>query len=587
MQIQLLTLFLFFSFFFLPENTSAQDFKTPFEKSKNTTATYAECIDFYKQLADEYTELQITEVGETDSGEPLHLVVLDKDQDFDPATIRAKGKAIILINNGIHPGEPEGIDASMIMLRNFLESEDRMELLDKIVLAVVPIYNVGGALNRNSHTRANQEGPESYGFRGNAKNLDLNRDFIKADSKNAKAMSQIFAKWNPDVFVDNHTSNGADYPYVITLISTQKDKLNVSISDYMNQRLVPNLFKQMKNRKYEMSPYVYASTTPDEGIMGFLDLPRYSTGFSSLHQAIGFTVETHMLKPFEDRMWATYNFMEALIREVNADASMILRVREQAMLSAKNKKTFDLNWTLDSTRVELLMFKGYEAKYKTSEVSGLSRLYYDREATWEKEIPFYNSYKATASAEKPIAYIIPQAYSRVIERLKWNGVEMKRLSENTEINAEFYYIKNYNTGKSPYEGHYLHKNVEVEKKQMKRLFRKGDYVVYANQKINELIVHALEPQGADSYFAWNFFDGILQQKEYFSTYVFEDVAAKMLEEDAQLVADFEEKLKEDEDFAKSSWAQLYFIYKRSPHYEPTHNLYPVGRLVRFTKLPVE
>jgi len=584
MQIRIFLFSLFISFYFLPEKINAQDFKTPFEKSKNTTATYAECIDFYEKIADEYDELQITEIGETDSGEPLHLVLLDKDQDFDPEKIRAKGKAIILINNGIHPGEPEGIDASMILIRKYLQNNENMELLDKIVLAVVPIYNVGGALNRNSHTRANQEGPESYGFRGNAKNLDLNRDFIKADSKNAKAMAQIFARWNPDVFVDNHTSNGADYPYTITLISTQKDKIHTSVSDYMNQRLVPNLFKQMKKRKWEMSPYVYASTTPDEGIMGFLDLPRYSTGFSSLYQAIGFTVETHMLKPFKDRMWATYHFMDALIREVESDVSNILKIREQALLGVKNKRIFDLNWTLDSARMEQLMFKGFEAKYKSSEVTGLKRLYYDRAATWEKEIPFYNSYKATASAEKPVAYIIPQAYSRVIERLKWNGVEMKRLSENTEIDAEFYYIKNYKTGRNPYEGHYLHKNVEVEKKQMKRLFRKGDYVVFTNQKINELIVHALEPQAADSYFAWNFFDGILQQKEYFSPYVFEDVAAKMLEEDKELLLDFEKK---DEEFAKSSWAQLYFIYKRSPHYEPTHNLYPVGRLMKYQELPLK
>jgi len=578
---------LVFFFLFLTKISFAQEFLTPFEKNENTTTTYEECIDFYQKLAAEYDELEITEIGETDSGEPLHLVVLDKDQDFDPEKIKAKNKLIILVNNGIHPGEPEGIDASMILVRNFLKSNENLELLDKIVLTFIPIYNVGGSLNRSSHSRANQNGPESYGFRGNAKNLDLNRDFVKCDSKNAKAMSQLFGRWKPDIFVDNHTSNGADYPYTMTLIATQKDKLSTLLADYMSQSLVPNLYKEMKRRKWEMCPYVFARTTPDEGIMGFLDLPRYSTGFSTLHETIGFTVETHMLKPFEDRMWSTYHFMEALIRLVGKDVSTIRRAREMTFLQSKNKKEFDLNWKLDSSNVDKLMFKGYEAKHKISDVTGLERLYYDRDATWEKEIDFFNTYKSTVTVEKPNAYIIPQAYSEVIERLQWNGVKMERLSKNTTLEAEFYYIKDYKSRSTPYEGHYLHSKVEVEKQNLNWNFRKGDYIVYTNQSCNKIIVELLEPQGADSYFAWNFFDGILQQKEHFSSYVFEEIAADLLEKDDQLRIDFDKKIVEDKEFAKSGWAQLHYIYKRSPYYEPTHNLYPVARVTSFPKLPIE
>ncbi len=568
-----------FILIFITSIAFGQDLKTPFEKSKNTTATYEECIKFYEKLDTEYDELKLIEIGETDSGEPLHLVILDTEQDFEPEAIKAKEKLILLVNNGIHPGEPEGIDASMILLRNYLENEEKLELLDKIVLAFIPIYNIGGALNRSSHSRANQNGPQSYGFRGNAKNLDLNRDFVKCDSKNAEAMSRLFGKWKPDIFVDNHTSNGADYPYTMTLLATQKDKLSLPISDYMNQTLIPNMYKEMKRRKWEMCPYVYARTTPDEGILGFMDSPRYSTGFSTLHETIGFTVETHMLKPFEDRMWSTYHFMDILIREAAKDYSTIRSARERTILYSKNRNEFVLNWELDTLKVDKFLFKGYEAKYKPSEVTGLDRLYYDRNSTWEKEIDFFNTYKPSVTVEKPQAYIIPQAYSKVIERLKWNGVKMSKLEKNKTLEAEFYYIKNYDSRKTPYEGHYLHSKVEVEKKTMNWNFRKGDYVVYTNQPNNRLVVELLEPQGMDSYFAWNFFDGILQQKEYFSPYVFEDVAAELLENDEQLRIDFEKKIEEDKDFAKSSWAQLYFIYKRSPYYEATHNLYPVARVL--------
>jgi len=563
---------------------NSQELKTPFETKINTTATYEECIDYYQKLDAEFDELKLIEIGQTDSGQPLHLAILDTNQDFEPEAIKAKGKLIILVNNGIHPGEPEGIDASMILLRDYLKNTDKLKLLDKIVLAFIPIYNIGGALNRNSHTRANQNGPESYGFRGNTKNLDLNRDFVKCDSKNAETISRLFGKWKPDIFVDNHTSNGADYPYTMTLIATQKDKLSPPISEYLNQSMLPKLYKEMKNRDWEMCPYVYARTTPDEGILAFMDSPRYSTGFSTLHEAIGFTVETHMLKPFEDRMWSTYHFMDILIEETAKDYSAIKKAREETLLYSKNRTLFHVNWELDESKVDKLLFKGYEAKYKPSAVTGLDRLYYDRDATWEKEIDYFNSYKATVSVEKPFAYIIPQAYSDVIERLEWNGVQMQQLESDRTLEAEFYYIESYESRKTPYEGHYLHSKVAVEKKSMAWNFRKGDYLVYPNQSSNRLIVELLEPQGMDSYFAWNFFDSILQQKEHFSPYVFEDLAAELLENDAQLKSDFEKKKEEDADFAKSAMDQLYFIYKRSPHYEPTHNLYPVARILSAVNL---
>ena len=170
--------------------------------------------------------------------------------------------------------------------------------------------------------------------------------------------------------------------------------------------------------------------------------------------------------------------------------------------------------------------------------------------------------------------------------MKWNGVEVHQLEEDSQLELDFYYIKNYETSKTAYEGHYIHSKVEVESKTMKRQFYKGDYVIYVNQATNRYIVETLEPQAPDSYFAWNFFDGILMQKEYFSSYVFEDLALKYLEKDPALKAALEAKKAEDEAFATSARAQLDFIYKRSPHYEATHNLYPIGRLTKATPLKV-
>ena len=558
--------------------------QTVFEKNNNTTATYQEAIQFYKALDKKYSQLQVSEFGMTDAGKPLHVAVLSTDEDFDPKSIRKKGKVILMINNAIHAGEPCGVDASMMLLRDYLESAERQKLLANVVLVVIPMYNIGGVLNRNSHTRTNQNGPESYGFRGNAKNLDLNRDFIKCDSKNAKSFNQIFNQWQPDVFIDNHTSNGADYQYSITLIATQHNKLDPNLAAFMQEQMLPELYKKMKTRDWEMTPYVFARNTPDDGIAAFLDLPRYSSGYAALHHTISFMPETHMLKPFKNRVQSTYAFMDEMILFLHNNANTLKATRDKAIAYTKFKPSFDLNWTLDMDHVEQLLFKGYEAKYKKSKVTGQERLYYDRAAPYEKEIPFFNNYKSILKIEKPAAYIIPQAYSKVVERLKWNGVQLNLLDKDQALEVELYRIVNFKSTDEPYEGHYLHREVEVEKMIKKVKYRKGDFVVFTNQASNRYLIEALEPQAPDSYFVWNFFDGILMQKEYFSAYVFEDLAAEILQQNPDLKKQFEAKKKEDQTFAQSANAQLNFIYHHSQHYEPTHRVYPVGRVLHASDL---
>ena len=565
----------------------APSFLIPFEEDSNTSATYQQAIAFYEAIAVAHpSKVQLTTHGTTDSGYPLHQVVISVDGDFSPASLRKKGRKILFINNAIHPGEPCGVDASMLLVRNYLQDEKQQQKLSDVVLVIIPFYNIGGGLNRGSYSRANQNGPHEHGFRGNAKNLDLNRDFIKCDSRNAQTFNQLYAKWSPDVFIDNHTSNGADYQYTITLIPTQHNKLEPTLASFLNETMLPKLYRDMDEGGWEMTPYVYARNTPDDGIAGFLDLPRYSSGYAALHHTISFMPETHMLKPFKDRVQSTYTFMDVMIGFLHDHGDKLLEARKKAMDSSKKQSSFPLNWSLDRNRADSILFKGYTAKYKPSAISGLDRLYYDRNEPYEKNIPFYNFYKTTLEVEKPHAYIIPQGYREVIERLEWNGVVMQQLNEDTELEVELYTIKDFESGNSPYEGHYLHSKVEVEKIVKKWSYYKGDYVVLANQPINRYIVETLEPQAPDSYFAWNFFDGILNQKEYFSSYVFEDLAAEFLDNHPEVKVELEKKKAEDESFAKSARAQLNFVYRNSPYYEKTHRVYPVGRLLRKVDLPL-
>jgi hypothetical protein len=556
---------------------------TPFElsKDKNYTATHAQVVAYYKSLAKQQPQMRLFNYGSTDAGKPLTLIVLSHDKIFDPALIKKQNKRVLLINNGIHPGEPEGTDASMMLVRDLLTKK---QLPKDVVICFIALYNIDGSMNRGI-SRANQNGPRAYGFRGNYRNLDLNRDFIKADSRNALAFAQIMNTWQPEVFLDNHTSDGADYQYVMTLIETQKDKQNLILANYTSKTLTADLYKGMKKSGYEMIPYgAGESGLPDSGIVSFMETPRFSTGYAAQHNIISYMTETHMLKPFDKRVYATYNFMQQLINICQRDAKILGQMRKQVDEEVSKQKTFALAWALDDSKVDTITFKGYEAAYKTSEVSGLKRLYYDRNKPYTKTVKFFNTYKATITSDKPVAYVIPQAWGKIIDLFKLNRVAMSRLAHDTTLALQMYYIADYKTGTRPYEGHYLHTNVKLNPVDTKVKFYEGDYVVYVNQPINRYIVETLEPQGVDSFFAWNFFDSILGQKEYFSDYVFEDMAADLLKKDPELRKKLDEEKAKNPQMAASAAAQLNFVYRNSPYFEKTYLRYPVGRLLTNTKL---
>ncbi len=556
------------------------------EKRKvfTTTPTYDQIISTYTDLTKGSKIMQFGICGTTDIGKPLHLLVISKDGKFDPSN--ANGKTKIFINNGIHPGEPDGVDACIELVKSFLSHPELLP--DNVLICIIPIYNVDGCLNRSSTSRANQNGPEEYGFRGNAKNLDLNRDFIKCDAMNTISLEKVLRLWNPDVFIDTHVSDGADYQYVMTLIETQRSKMNFIVSEFMDKEMVPALYSSMKIKKYDMCPYVESlEETPESGIVGFMETPRFSTGYASLFNCISFVTETHMWKPYNDRVWATYDFLSSVITFCKERGNEINMIHNDANTNVSTQNIFPLNWQLDTTQFEWISFRGFEAKHKLSEISGQQRLYYDRSKPFTKIVKYFNTYNSTTTVTAPEYYIIPQAYSKVIERFEWNQIAMERLTKDTMLTVDAYYIEEYKSGETPYESHYLHRNVKVRNSTQNIQYYKGDYVVQTNQSSNRYIVETLEPEGGDSFFAWNFFDGILQQKEWFSDYIFEEKADSLLKADPLLKAELLEKQKSDTAFAHDHFAQLYFIYFRSPYMEKTYNRYPVTRFVQAGKLPTE
>ena len=327
---------------------------TPFEKSEGRqTATYFEAIDFYKKLDGLSSRLSIKVMGMSDAGYPYHLLLYSNDGSADPALWRKQKKVVILINNGIHPGEPDGVDASMLLLRDLVKG--KIALPGNVALAVIPLYNIGGALNRGSFSRVNQNGPESYGFRGNAQNLDLNRDFTKNDTRNARSFAQIFHWVNPDILIDNHVSDGADYQYTMTLLCSQWNKLGGPLGTFMHDVFQPALYAAMEKKGWPMTPYVnFEEGNPEKGWEAFYDPPRYSSGYASLFNTMAFMPETHMLKPFKDRVWATYAFMDVLIRFMHDRSDEIGKARAEAMVNTRTKKEFTLDFEEDRSRADTI-----------------------------------------------------------------------------------------------------------------------------------------------------------------------------------------------------------------------------------------
>jgi len=555
----------------------SQNITTRFEQSGGKESpTYLEIIDWWQKLDAKSGKVKMLTMGMSDAGYPLHLVVVANNGDYNFENIRKNNKRIIFIINGIHPGEPDGIDASMLMVRDIVTN--KLKIPDNIVIALIPVYNIGGCLNRSVNYRIDQNGPTEKGFRGNSQNLDLNRDFIKCDSKEARSFTEIFHLLDPDVFIDNHVSDGADYQHVMTLLTSQHNKLGGVMGDFMDKQFQPALYSSMKEKGYDLVPYVNAfGDTPETGWTEYWDSPRYSSGYATLWHTFAFVPETHMLKPYDQRVKATYALMQSFIEFTSANSEIIKNLRNQTKKAVQSAIDFPISWTLDKSQFTTVTYKGFEAGRKPSEVSGLPRLYYDRSKPFEKQVPVYNYYKIQLQVKKPTAYIIPQGWWKVIDLLKLNKVEMQQLKKDTAIDVEVYRIDEYKASPRQYEMHHSNNEVKVSTTTQKIQFRKGDYFIPLNQAANRFLIETLEPQAEDSYFAWNYFDAILGQKEGFSGYSFEDIAAQYLKNNPAAREKLEQKRLTDTAFARSGNAQLNFVFQNSPYFEPVNLRYPVYR----------
>ena len=549
--------------------------------NENYSPEYDEVISMYRALDAAYPRAHLAEAGLTDCGKPLHTFIISQTGQFDPQILKKEGKAIILINNGIHPGEPEGIDASIEFAENILRNQEGMAgWLTNTVVVIIPVYNIGGALNRSAYNRSGQTEPYETGFRGNYGNLDLNRDFVKCDSRNAKSFTEIFQRWNPDVFLDTHTTNGSDHQHAITLIPPQPDQFPPVMNAFLREKMIPELYREMAQTPYQLIPYVdYFYEDVRGGLRGGQEGPRYSSGYAATFHTYGMMTENLIYASYPDRVKSTYAFIKALVKFTSENSQEILESRKAGITESMASKAYPIRYEIDTTLYQKIEFHGYEPDpEQISRVTGLPRLGYDRTRTFTDSIRYFNRYKPVEWVEIPGYYVVPQAWQQVMDRLNLNGVQYKVLTRDTLLEVTVDYFEEVGSPARPYNGHYFHDKVVSRREVQQVRFYAGDWLVPVRQERIRFIMEVLEPRARDSYFRWNFFDAVLDQREYFSSFGFEENALRTLKEFPALAKKLEERRAADPEFAGNHRAQLQFIYDNSPWLEETWNRYPVGRI---------
>ena len=548
---------------------------------ENYTPTYEEVIEMYGLLDKTYENAKLVEQGKTDVGKPLHLFIINNEAEFNPVKIRKQDKSVLLINNGIHPGEPEGIDASLQFADDILRNKNGMQKwLDNTVIIIIPVYNIGGDLNRSAYNRSNQTTPYETGFRGNARNLDLNRDFSKCDSENARSINKIFNEWNPDVFLDTHTTNGSDHQYSITWVTPFPDYFPPTQEKFLREKMIPQVFEMMDKGEYKLIPYVdWIFNDPLKGIQIFPDAPRYSSGYASLFNSYGMMTENHVYKDFSDRVKSVYQFMTVLAEFTSKNHKEIIQSRQKGLQETLALEKYPIDYEIDTTKYRMIDFDGYEVSDSIiDKVTGLPRFGYDRSKPFSAKIRYYDEYNISEEIKVPEYYILPQSWREVIERLQLNGVEMVPLKKDTIMQVEVDYIEEFTSPKQPYNGHYFHDKVSTRSEMQDIQYYAGDLVIPVRQNKMKYILEMLEPKAMDSFFRWNFFDSVLDQREYFSSYGFEENALKYLNEHPDFKKQLEEKRASDPEFAKNHRAQLAFIYNNTEWAEKTFKRYPVTKI---------
>jgi len=551
------------------------------------TSRYQETLDYCRLLEKASPWIRVTKFGVSPEGRDLILVIASKEKAFDPAAARRTKKPVVLIQAGIHAGEIDGKDAGLMLLREIAVTREREALLDHAIVLFMPIYNVDGHERFGPYNRINQNGPKEMGWRVNAANLNLNRDYMKADASETRDWLRLFTAWWPELTIDCHVTDGSDYRYDVTYIYDHGPNVPAPVAAWIDASVNERILPALKAQGHLPSPYIWPkdSTDPTAGLITFpATPPRFTHGYTVLQNRPCFLIETHMLKSYRTRVAATHDALVAWLEEVNRDPGSLLEAVRQADALAARPGSVALGARSAGPK-RRDPFLGVSYRRELSSVSGGMRVIYGDEPL-DFTVERQDGYEVTLSVKKPLAYVVPPAWPGVIERLKAHGLKLMRLTEPVTAPFDAYRLTAPTWSAAPFEGRHTVTFTTERVNGMTRTFPRGSIVVPMDQRSSAVAAGLLEPQAPDSLALWGFFDAIFERKEYAEGYVLEGLARRMLEDDPGLREEFEKALA-DPVFAGDPGKRLDFFYRRSPWYDDRVGLYPVGLVTIPWDLPAE
>ncbi|MFK2876810.1 M14 family metallopeptidase [Rhodanobacter hydrolyticus] len=571
---------------FAATGAHATDWTTPAEAAHfRTTPSYADTLAYLERLQHAAPgKIRLETFGTTPEGRPMTVVIASGDGTFTPEAARAAHRPVVLVQAGIHPGEIEGKDAGLMLLRDFAVTGKYPHLLDHSVLVYIPVFSVDGHEHSSPYNRINQNGPQSMGFRGQSQYLNLNRDYIKADAPEMRAWLKLWQAWLPDFLVDVHTTDGADYQYDLTWYTEDPHKLAPVLADWQ-KHLTDTVMPAYDRRGHLASIYLEFKdgADPTKGIENFGSGPRFSTGYAALQNRPALLIETHMLKPYAVRVQAAYDLIELMLADIDAHPAALLEATTKADADTIARAhdahaSVPLTFKPDpiSTPYEL---KGYAYTLTRSDISGGTWIQYDPHTPKTYDIPNWNGLLPDLSVTPSAAYVVPAQWTTIIDRLDAHGIRYRRLDHAMTITAEGYQLEDPKWATKPFEGHLMLRDFKLASVQRTVTLPPGSVVVPMDQRAANVAIELLEPQAPDSLLQWGYLDAIFEAKEYGEPRVLERLARDMLAKDPALKAAFDKKLHDDPAFAANSYARLDFFFRHSPWYAVQDvGAYPVLRL---------
>lgn len=560
---------------------AASDWATPAETSGYTrTPRYAETMAYFERLDAASPQVAMLEFGTTPQGRAMRAVIVSKEGVATPQAAHATGQPVVFIQAAIHPGEHEGKDVLMALVRDLTVSGKYADLVDHAVLVLVPIFNVDGHERFGPYHRINQNGPEAMGWRATAQNLNLNRDYTKLDAPEMQAWMRLWHAWNPDLLIDLHNTNGADYQYAMTWAFETAQNIEAPLADWQRRAFDGVVKPALATQGWPVAFYVSLKdgTNLRAGLVEGASGPRFSVGYAAAVNRPGLLVETHMLKDFRTRAAVNEALLVEILRMLGKEGEALQAANAKADAARFDEgQAIPLAFGLADT-TETIDFLGYADSRTDSEVSGGTWVRYDPSKPETIRVPVQRTVTVTAEAPAPAAYVVPPQWTTVLDRLRMHGIAMTRIEAATTVEGGRYRFDKVAWAPRPFEGRQAIVELEQTLESGAQAIPAGSWLVPMDQPKARLAALLLEPASPDSFLRWGFFDAIFEDKEYAEPRVMEAMAREMLAKDPALKAAFEAKLAEDAAFAADPGRRLRFFYERTPYFDSEFSRYPVLRL---------